>query len=93
MLKTISQSVSNLHRDNVELPLSAVQLDVFDAWRRPKEFLDKDYTIPPTMLAKGKVDLVQDITTDCSVVASLCAITARSERGNTNVTLDRFSHA
>lgn len=93
MSKTVSLSVSDLHRDNVEFPLSAVQLDVFDAWRRPTELLDKDCTTLPTMLAKGKVDLVQDITTDCSVVASLCAVTARSERGNTNVMLDRFSCA
>ena len=27
------------------------------------------------------LDLVQDVTTDCSVVASLCAATARAERG------------
>lgn len=27
------------------------------------------------------LDLVQDVTTDCSVVASLCAITSRTERG------------
>lgn len=35
----------------------------------------------PTMLPTEKIDLVQDITTDCSVVASLCAAVARSERG------------
>jgi len=33
------------------------------------------------MEAKHKVDLVQDVTTDCSVVASLCAAIAREERG------------
>lgn len=94
MLKTVSLSVSDLHRDNVEFPLSAVQLEVFDAWRRPKELLEQSFSTPtccPTMLANGRVDLVQDITTDCSVVASLCAVTARNERGNTNVMLDRFS--
>lgn len=37
------------------------------------------------MLAHDRVDLVQDITADCSVVASLCATTARSERGNTDI--------
>ena len=40
------------------------------------------------MLARDRIDLVQDITTDCSVVASLCATTARSERGYANVTLE-----
>ncbi len=91
--RAVSSTVSDLHRDDVELPLSAVQLEVFDAWRRPRELLEQSHTIPawcPTMLAQGKVDFVQDITTDCSVVASLCAATARSERGNIDVTSDRF---
>ena len=93
MLEAVSLAVSNLHRDDVELPLSAVQLKVFDAWRRPRELLEQSHTTPawcPTMLAHGRVDLVQDITTDCSVVASLCAATARSERGKTNVKSDRL---
>lgn len=33
------------------------------------------------MSASGPTDLVQDVLTDCSVVASLCATTSRSERG------------
>jgi hypothetical protein len=33
------------------------------------------------MSVKGTSDLVQDVLTDCSVVASLCATTSRSERG------------
>lgn len=33
-------------------------------------------------------DLVQDITTDCSVVASLCAGTARASKGHGTVSLD-----
>ena len=83
--------MSNLFRDNAKFPLSAVQLEVFDAWRRPRELLS---TFCPaqahcsTMLARDRIDLVQDITTDCSVVASLCATTARSERGYANVTLE-----
>ena len=90
MLETVSFAVSNLHSDNVELPLSAVQLDIFDAWRRPRELLEHSHTTP-TMPAHDKVDLVQDVTTDCSVVASLCAVTARSERGSTNVKLGRLN--
>ena len=86
--------MSNLLRDNAKLPLSAVQLDVFDAWRRPREHLS---TICPaqarcsSMLVHGRIDLVQDITTDCSVVASLCAAIARSERGHADVTLEFLS--
>lgn len=74
--------------DNVEFPLSAVQLEVFDAWRRPRELLGQFHSTSawyPTTLAHCRVDLVQDITTDCSVVASLCAVTARKERGNTDI--------
>jgi hypothetical protein len=44
------------------------------------------------MLAPGSIDLVQDITTDCSVVASLCASSARSERGYADVELSFFTH-
>lgn len=39
----------------------------------------------PTMITHGTMDLVQDVTADCSVVASLCAITARAERGHSEV--------
>ena len=94
LLDGMSFAASNLHSDNVDFPLSELQLDVFEAWRRPEDLLGKFHTVPayrPTMLAHGPVDLVQDITTDCSVVASLCAASARSERWNTNVTLSRLS--
>lgn len=43
------------------------------------------------MVAHGRIDLVQDITTDCSVVASLCAATARSEHGHADVMLEFLS--
>lgn len=37
--------------------------------------------VEPVMSVTGTTDLVQDVLTDCSVVASLCATTARAERG------------
>lgn len=37
------------------------------------------------MTAINEIDLVQDITTDCSVVASLCAGTARALKGHGKV--------
>lgn len=37
------------------------------------------------MEAEHEIDLVQDITTDCSVVASLCAWTARALKGHSKV--------
>jgi hypothetical protein len=38
------------------------------------------------MASSEAIDLVQDITTDCSVVASLCAGTARATKGHATVT-------
>lgn len=85
--------VSNQLRDNVELRLSGSQHEIFNGWRRPDNmFLPLTLaqgSIAPgrglTMKAQGGIDLVQDVTSDCSVVASLCAITVRAERGYSNV--------
>ncbi|KAF9875666.1 PALB protein [Colletotrichum karsti] len=59
--------------DPAEYTMSARQHDILDGWKRPVEkaalqSVDEDF-----MATKGACDLVQDITTDCSVVASLCA--------------------
>jgi calpain-7 len=61
-------------QDSTDFRLSQEQLDAFDCWKSPDENLDQ------LKLQSSRVDLVQDITTDCSVVASLCALTARSEK-------------
>ena len=37
------------------------------------------------MVPSGTTDLVQDMTGDCSLVASLCAGMARAEAGHTKV--------
>lgn len=74
-------------RDSPELHLSSQQRDVFAGWKRPKELLlqkhagETDIPTVPAMAVTEKTDLVQDMVTDCSVVASLCAITSRYERG------------
>ncbi len=68
------------YKDAGELSLSSVQLEVFDEWRRPIDIAQASediYARTPTMLANKAIDLVQDVTTDCSVVASLCAASAR----------------
>jgi len=44
-------------------------------------FSNKEHPLTPTMFVSTKTDLVQDVLTDCSVVASLCATTSRLERG------------
>ncbi|RAH70742.1 calpain-like protease PalBory [Aspergillus aculeatinus CBS 121060] len=77
----------DLFTDSPELHLSNQQRDVFAGWKRPKELLlqkhagETDIPTVPAMAVTEKTDLVQDMVTDCSVVASLCAITSRYERG------------
>ena len=79
--------------DSPPLQLSSLQLESFAGWKRPREALagieivrdgEKLPNIP-TMSRLKTVDLVQDMTSDCSVVASLCAGTARAERGHARV--------
>ncbi len=87
------EPVSDSCRDTSELRLSSAQREVFDGWKRPEEVLslpgtrvaDGDVKPGPNTTSHGNVDLVQDITTDCSLVASLCAGTARAERGHAKV--------
>lgn len=76
------------HRDSPDLHLSECQKDIFAGWKRPHDLLQTakaanlgDDNIVLSMSGAGKTDLVQDVLTDCSVVASLCATTSRSERG------------
>ncbi|KAL8991111.1 MAG: hypothetical protein Q9177_000399 [Variospora cf. flavescens] len=80
----------SLFIDNTELRLSETQLALFDGWRRPDELLPspKRHEPSPNLVksaltnANEKTDLIQDVTSDCSVVASLCACVARAERGH-----------
>ncbi|KAL8722395.1 MAG: hypothetical protein Q9225_001126 [Loekoesia sp. 1 TL-2023] len=70
--------------------LSETQLAIFDDWKRPDQVLpagseqqpEMRPSIDTAMNAIEKVNLVQDVTCDCSVVASLCAEVARAERGH-----------
>jgi hypothetical protein len=80
--------------DMPELRLSALQLKVFDDWKRPAEALPppawytaQERVSEPTMSSSRTIDLVQDAATDCSVVASLCALVARGERGHAKVSI------
>lgn len=61
--------------DDTVFPLSEDQEANFLAWHRPHELFgpfpaDQDDSL---MTQSARLDLVQDITTDCSVVASLSA--------------------
>lgn len=83
----------DLFTDTSPIPLSQTQLKSFGGWKRPKEALaliqitSGGQLLPnePTVSHYDKVDLVQDLTSDCSVVASLCAGTSRFERGHAKV--------
>lgn len=79
----------NVIRDSSEIRLSLSQKKVFAGWKRPTEVLHRrrlagdvqDAVRDPTMVAQRAIDLVQDVTADCSVVASLCAAVARTGDG------------
>lgn len=85
---------SNTSRDPTDLKLSDAQRQIFAGWRRPNEVYPTSLVDEISMgaspgsdlmTAAGEVDLVQDITTDCSVVASLCAGTSRASKGHGKV--------
>lgn len=61
--------------DDTEFPLSETQLANFSAWQRPHELFGPFAAGQDDILmTQGtRFDLAQDITTDCSVVASLAA--------------------
>jgi calpain-7 len=75
------------------MELSVFQQQSFVGWKRPREIFEnrslregiEGGISQPTMLTTNPIDLVQDVTTDCSVVASLCAAAARAETGFENV--------
>ncbi|KAI3395151.1 hypothetical protein diail_1703 [Diaporthe ilicicola] len=62
--------------DNSEFSFSKKQNEIFAGWKRPAEIFNDSgpELFENIMVAKTNSDLVQDITTDCSVVASLCAV-------------------
>lgn len=67
--------------DEADFSLSATQAETFDGWKRPQELLeqrgskleDVDLDTELFQTKNQPCDLVQDITTDCSVVAGLSA--------------------
>lgn len=79
--------------DTTPLPLSQGQLETFDGWKRPQDALaslkvsttGEPLPAEAVMQIPEEMDLVQDMTSDCSVVASLCAGTSRVERGHPKV--------
>lgn len=91
----MSYQITDCPRDDIDMELSKIQSEAFAGWKRPHEALRRVIDtkgkafVPaePTMQATKKVDLVQDITADCSVVASLCSASSRGEDGYVRVSL------
>ncbi|ORY69806.1 PALB protein [Pseudomassariella vexata] len=65
--------------DTSDFPLSDRQLAFFAGWKRPSDLVGNGQDVgtckvePRLMEPQDDYDLIQDVTTDCSVVASLCA--------------------
>ncbi|KAK4174773.1 putative calpain-like protease palB/rim-13 [Triangularia setosa] len=61
--------------DPTPFSLSPEQQTIFSGWKRPTELVPEvDKSDPEWMMtAENENDLAQDLATDCSVVASLCA--------------------
>lgn len=73
-------NTSSHSSDPSPFSLSPEQLDIFAGWLRPAElpgFKDEsaEGDLEQLMTANAETDLAQDLATDCSVVASLCAAT------------------
>lgn len=81
----------NKPRDPAAFRLSPTQAENFSAWSRPHELFqtESDNEMDSLMTAMQSCNLVQDVTTDCSVVASLSAalevLTGKHSVRNTEV--------
>ena len=60
------------------LTLSKCQESLLGKWKRPKEFIKNPVLVDTS---DGGMYLVQDIITDCSVIASLCSAAAWEYKG------------
>ena len=74
------------YEDDTPFHLSVRQAEIFKGWQSCSEIHgDPIDGFSPHSVGQVNdqkpLDLVQDVTTDCSVVASLCAIISRTERG------------
>ena len=66
--------------DEFPFTLSEAQLQDFRSWAPTSQIIDElGHQTGSKLVEKRTLDLFQDLTSDCSVVASLCAITARTE--------------
>ena len=68
------------------MPLSKCQEAQFGSWLRPDEFLERPILLDDVG-GRGAMYLVQDVITDCSVVASLSAAAAWEHAHSSQVSL------
>jgi calpain-7 len=93
LVQVPSRALVNNISEPADLKLSDAQREIFAGWRRPQDpeygrlkSLESKISGGETdMVVSDDIDLVQDITTDCSVVASLCAGVARANKGHCKV--------
>ena len=81
-------------QDDFDFRLSQAQIEEFDSWQTSAVITESARAMQSADVTEGNRqirDLVQDLTTDCSVVASMCAITARTEQGFENLLADIFN--
>ncbi|KAJ9154823.1 Calpain-like protease palB/cpr-8 [Pleurostoma richardsiae] len=77
--------------DTSEFSFSDRQKDILAGWKRPAELLTPGASsntgqVPGAIVAaQAECDLVQDVTTDCSVVASLCAAMKHLQPGKDSI--------
>lgn len=83
----------SISSDQPDLALSKDQMKLFQGWQRPAYALPPPSWPPsstvissaPHVRSEKLIDLVQDVAADCSVVAGLCSVVARSELGHSRV--------
>ncbi|KAI9790445.1 MAG: cysteine protease [Peltula sp. TS41687] len=69
------------YTDDAVLSLSKLQTKLFDGWKRPEDGFSPLDSCGSVLRLGTDADLVQDATSDCSVVASLCALITLGEEG------------
>jgi hypothetical protein len=97
VLPTNFETPPTFHDDTV-LDIPPVFEKHFSGWERPETAIPPEHLITcterhgPTMKSDERIDLVQDAALDCSLVAGMCTIVGRTERGFPSVRSPAESH-
>ncbi|RKF81679.1 Calpain-like protease palB [Golovinomyces cichoracearum] len=82
ILMSFSPVCPKIYSEPTHLSLSEKQRSIFGGWKRPLEHEDVSHNDDLIMSSQNEIDLVQDVSTDCSVVASLCAVVSQVSNGH-----------